>query len=266
LNYFNYYTEIEETFVRRRGKNLFLSPLDWALMEVWQERGIPLHIVIRSIESVFDVFDKQPPGTRTIKSLFYCRDEIEAQYTEWLAAQAGKGSENGDDNKPVAFSNETVREHISFWTAKVGYAFMFVALPIWLLGFTSWIVGFLIITMVTGLVISIVFQLAHTVEHTEFPMPNEATNKIENEWAIHQVATTANFSTGNKLISWLVGGLNFQIEHHLFPKISHIHYPAISKIIKRTCNDFGIAYREFPKMSQAIGSHVAYLRRLGKAN
>ena len=86
--------------------------------------------------------------------------------------------------------------------------------------------------MVTGFVISIVFQLAHTVEHTEFPMPNEATNKIENEWAIHQVATTANFSTGNKLISWLVGGLNFQIEHHLFPKISHIHYPAISKIIK----------------------------------
>jgi len=119
LNYFNYYTEIEETFVRRRGKNLFLSPLDWALMEVWQERGIPLHIVIRSMESVFDVFDKQPPGTRTIKSLFYCRDEIEAQYTEWLTAQTGKASENGDDNKPVAFSNETVREHISLAIEKL---------------------------------------------------------------------------------------------------------------------------------------------------
>ena len=76
--------------------------------------------------------------------------------------------------------------------------------------------------MVTGFVISIVFQLAHTVEHTDFPLPNEDTGKIENEWAIHQVATTANFATGNKLISWLVGGLNFQIEHHLFPKISHV--------------------------------------------
>jgi len=112
LNYFNYYTEIEDTFVRRRGKSLFLSPLDWALMEVWQERGIPLHIVIRSIESVFDVYDKQPPGTRTIKSLFYCRDEIEAQYTEWLTAQTGKGQENGEAASGSRFSLESVKAHM----------------------------------------------------------------------------------------------------------------------------------------------------------
>ena len=159
----------------------------------------------------------------------------------------------------------TVREHISFWAAKVIYAFMFVGLPIYLLGFLTWFVGFLIITMVTGFVISIVFQLAHTVEHTEFPLPNEVTGKIENEWAIHQVATTANFATGNKLISWLVGGLNFQIEHHLFPKISHVHYPAISKIIRRTCQEYGLTYIEYPKMRHAILSHVAYLRKLGTA-
>ena len=167
---------------------------------------------------------------------------------------------------PVHLRKMTIREHISFWAAKLIYGFMFVALPIWLLGFTSWLVGFLIITMVTGFVISIVFQLAHTVEHTDFPLPSEETGKIENEWAIHQVATTANFATGNKLISWLVGGLNFQIEHHLFPKISHVHYPAISKIIKRTCNEYGLTYIEFPKMRQAILSHVAYLRKLGRAN
>ena len=111
MNYYNYYTEIEETFVRRRGKNLFLSPLDWAMIESWQERGIPLHVVIRSIESVFDVFDKQPPGTRTIKSLLYCREEIEAQYKEWSTSQTGSSqeniaSENGD------LSIESVREHI----------------------------------------------------------------------------------------------------------------------------------------------------------
>lgn len=158
-----------------------------------------------------------------------------------------------------------VREHISFWAAKVIYAFMFVGLPIYLLGFLTWFVGFLIITMVTGFVISIVFQLAHTVEHTEFPLPSEVTGKIENEWAIHQVATTANFATGNKLISWLVGGLNFQIEHHLFPKISHVHYPAISKIIRRTCQEYGLTYIEYPKMRHAILSHVAYLRKLGTA-
>ena len=167
---------------------------------------------------------------------------------------------------PVAIRKMTIKEHISFWTAKVLYAFAFVALPIYLLGFKTWIIGFLIITMITGLVISIVFQLAHTVEHTEFPLPNVMTNKIENEWAIHQINTTANFATGNKVISWLVGGLNFQIEHHLFPRISHVHYPAISKIIKSTCAEYGITYIEYPKMTSAIYSHVMYLKRIGQAS
>lgn len=165
----------------------------------------------------------------------------------------------------VPIRKMTPYEHFSFWAAKIIYIFMFVALPIMLLGFTKWIVGFLIITMFTGLVISIVFQLAHTVEHTEFPMPDVITNKIENEWAIHQINTTANFATHNKLISWLVGGLNFQIEHHLFPRISHIHYPAISKIIKKTCSEYGINYIEYPKMRTAIYSHIMYLKRMGQA-
>jgi hypothetical protein len=111
VNYYNYYTEIEDTFIRRRGKNLFLSPLDWALIEVWQERGIPLHIVIRSIESVFDVFDKQPAGTRTIKSLFYCREEIEVQYREWTTSQTGKSETSGSGNGQ--FSVEVVAAHIA---------------------------------------------------------------------------------------------------------------------------------------------------------
>lgn len=111
MNYYNYFTEIEETFVRRRGKNLFLSPLDWALIEAWQDRGIPLHIVIRSIESVFDVFDQQPVGTRSIKSLLYCREEIEAQYTEWVAAHAGKSAQDDEEADPQ-FSASTIKEHI----------------------------------------------------------------------------------------------------------------------------------------------------------
>jgi hypothetical protein len=111
LNYYNYFTEIEETFVRRRGKNLFLSPLDWALMEMWQERGIPLHIVLRSIESVFDVFDQQPAGTRTIKSLFYCKEEIEAQYREWCASQAGKAADETDTIE-TGITSDVVAAHI----------------------------------------------------------------------------------------------------------------------------------------------------------
>jgi len=112
MNYFNYFTEIEDTFIRRRERNLFLSPLDWALIEMWQDRGIPLHIVIRSIESVFDVFDKQPVGTRTIKSLFYCREEVEVQHSEWLKSQAGKSSEV-EDKADSAFSRDAVVDHIN---------------------------------------------------------------------------------------------------------------------------------------------------------
>jgi linoleoyl-CoA desaturase len=164
---------------------------------------------------------------------------------------------------PIPLRKMTVYEHISFWTAKLIYAFMLIVLPILLLGFTTWLIGFLLITMVTGFAISIVFQLAHTVEHTDFPLPGDS-GKIENEWAIHQIHTTANFATKNKTISWLLGGLNFQIEHHLFPRISHVHYPAISKIIKKTCGEYGINYIEFPKMTQAIVSHVHYLKRLGQ--
>ena len=110
MNYFNYFTEIEDTFIRRRNKHLFLSPLDWALIEGWQERGIPLHIVIRSVESVFDVFDQQPPGTRTIKSLFYCREEVEVQFAEWAKSQAGKSSGEASD---ASFEPQTVAAHIS---------------------------------------------------------------------------------------------------------------------------------------------------------
>ena len=118
----------------------------------------------------------------------------------------------------------------------------------------AWVIGFLITATVTGLLISIVFQLAHTVEHTTFPIANIESNKIENEWAIHQVMTTANFATNNRLVSWLVGGLNFQIEHHLFPKISHVHYPALSKIIRQACADYGLVYIEYPRVSTAIAS------------
>jgi len=118
---------------------------------------------------------------------------------------------------------------------------------------------------VAGLVLSLVFQLAHTVEHTAFPVPNESTGRLDDEWAVHQIKTTANFATNNKVVSWLVGGLNFQIEHHLFPKISHVHYPAISKIIRQMCQEHGIHYIEYPRVRYAVASHVAFLKQKGTA-
>ena len=95
--------------------------------------------------------------------------------------------------------------------------------------------------------------------------PCAITSKLEDEWAIHQVRTTANFATDNKLVSWLVGGLNFQIEHHLFPKISHVHYPAISKIVQQVCAEFDVTYNNYKHTRTAIASHVLFLRQMGRA-
>ena len=165
---------------------------------------------------------------------------------------------------PTPLRPMSLTDHISFWSFKLLHAFLFIALPISLIGFTPWLIGFLVFSMFAGFVLSIVFQLAHTVEHTQFPIANIDTNKIEDEWAIHQLKTTANFATRNKLISWWVGGLNFQIEHHLFPRISHVHYPKISKIIKKACQDFGVPYIEYPKMRLAVMSHVKHLKSLSR--
>ena len=159
----------------------------------------------------------------------------------------------------------SITDHLIFWSFKIIYIVLFVAIPIYTVGFTAWLVGFLVFALLAGFVISIVFQLAHTVEHTHFPMPHEETGRLDDEWAIHQLKTTANFAPKNKFINWLVGGLNFQIEHHLFPKISHIHYTEIRRIVKKACADYGIEYIEYPKMSQAIVSHVNFLKQMGRA-
>jgi linoleoyl-CoA desaturase len=164
----------------------------------------------------------------------------------------------------MALKKMSLTDHFVFWGFKVVHVFLFVLLPIYKVGFSDWVIGFVIFTCVAGFVLSLVFQLAHTVEHTAFPTANVETGKMEDEWAIHQIKTTANFATKNPVVSWLVGGLNFQIEHHLFPKISHVHYPAISKIIRQACQEYGLVYIEYPRVRYAVASHVAFLRQMGR--
>ena len=112
MNYFNYFTEIEDAFVRRRGKHLFLSPLDWALMETWKQQGIPLHIVLRGVERSFDSYESRP-RKRTVKTLLYCQEEIEAQYAEWLEARVGASEQTDSvDSDKTPFSAPAVNEHL----------------------------------------------------------------------------------------------------------------------------------------------------------
>ena len=93
MNYFNYFTEIEDTFVRRRGKHLLLSSMDWALIESWKEMGVPLHVAMRGIEQAFDSYEAKP-RKRSVKTLLYCQEEVEAQYAEWLESRVGAGEED----------------------------------------------------------------------------------------------------------------------------------------------------------------------------
>src|SRR3954454_22359733 len=115
MNYFNYFTEIEDAFVRRRGKHLFLSPMDWALMETWKQQGIPLHIVLRGVEKSFDSYESRP-RKRTVKTLLYCQEEVEAQYAEWVEAHVGSATgateaESNSDKTPFSFT--AISEHLT---------------------------------------------------------------------------------------------------------------------------------------------------------
>ncbi len=124
------------------------------------------------------------------------------------------------------------------------------------------LLGFLLLHAIAGFIITVVFQLAHVVEGPEHFEAEEETNS-ENTWAIHQIKTTANFSTKSKFITWCVGGLNYQIEHHLFPSICHVHYPEVSKIVKETIQEFGLPYYEYEQLTSAISSHVKMLKSFG---
>ena len=112
MNYFNYFTEIEDTFVRRRGKHLYLSNLDWCLMETWKEQGIPLHIVLRAVEKSFDSYESKP-RKRSVKTLFYCQEEVEAQYAEWLESRVGASpATDSSELDKTPFSVEAINEHL----------------------------------------------------------------------------------------------------------------------------------------------------------
>ena len=147
---------------------------------------------------------------------------------------------------------------------KLIYLFVIIGLPMLLTDFKWWqiLIGFFIMHWITGCILSTIFQMAHVVEGTEQPIPNEK-GVIENDWAIHQLNTTSDFGRNNLFLNWYIGGLNFQIEHHLFPNICHIHYRKISPIVEQTANEFGLVYNLKPTFLNAFASHIRRLKELG---
>lgn len=157
----------------------------------------------------------------------------------------------------------TRSELITLIVSKIGYA-IFALLPLFLTSLTvgQWLIGFLVIHITAGLILTTVFQLAHVVEGADQPEP-EPNGIMGSAWAIHQLQTTANFGCP-RWLSWYIGGLDYQVEHHLFPSISHVHYPALARIVRQTATEYDIPYNQKSSFGAALVSHVKALKELGR--
>lgn len=154
-------------------------------------------------------------------------------------------------------------EKWEFWSGKAFYLAFFVIPPFIFLPAGRVLVGMLIFHFTLSLTLAFIFNLAHAIEKADFPAPSGDPATIEDEWAAHQMRTTVNFATNNRLLNWFTGGLNFQIEHHLFPGISHTHYPAISAIVRDTAVEFGLPYHNYETYFGTVRSHFRIMRTLG---
>src|SRR5690606_19445598 len=149
--------------------------------------------------------------------------------------------------------------------SKILYAFLLIAIPM-IFAPAAWyisLIGFFIMQFISGFLLSIIFQSAHVVPSSVFPVPDESGN-IQADWAVNQLYNTANFAPKARILSWYVGGLKYQVEHHLFPNICHIHYKHISKIVKQTALEYNLPYYSYATFYSAIKDHAKLLKNLGK--
>jgi linoleoyl-CoA desaturase len=154
-------------------------------------------------------------------------------------------------------------EQVYFWVGKIVFYTLAFLVPLQRHGVAAVVGLYLFTAAILGLTLATVFQLAHCVQEASFPEPASGTRRMEADWHTHQVETTVDFARDNRLLTWYLGGLNFQIEHHLFPKICHLHYPALSPIVEETCLAHGVRHSSHARVRDALRSHLRFLRRLG---
>jgi linoleoyl-CoA desaturase len=154
-------------------------------------------------------------------------------------------------------------EWVLFFGGKIVFFTFAFAIPLLTHPVTAVILCYGLVAVVTGITLSLVFQVVHVVEQAGFPVPQADSGCIGNTWAVHQVETTVDYARDSAVTVWLVGALNFQIEHHMFPRLSHVNYPAISKLVEATCLEFGVRYSEHKSFRAGLASHYRWLRRMG---
>jgi len=169
------------------------------------------------------------------------------------------------NNLSYANSKSHSTQWVGLIISKIVYFSIWIMLPIFVFNILWWkvLIGFLVMHYTAGLILSLVFQLAHVIGEADMPLPDMKTGSMKNSWAVHQLKTTVNFANRNKIVNWFTGGLNHQIEHHIFPHISHVHYTKISEIVKKTAREFNLPYNEYETTRSAIFSHFKFLRQMG---
>ncbi len=163
------------------------------------------------------------------------------------------------------FARPTGWDLVTFVGGKLTFILLAFVIPLCLHPVWEVLPLFVAATFAQGVVLSVVFQLAHCVEDAAFPLPREGTGRMDSAWAVHQIETTVDFARNNRLLSAIVGGLNFQIEHHLFPRICHLHYRALAPVVEATCREFGVRYVAHDTFRSGMASHFRWLRRMGTA-
>ncbi len=157
-------------------------------------------------------------------------------------------------------------DKITFWAGKLFFVVIMFVFPLLVFPWWQVLIGFVMVMLTVGLVMGVVFQLAHINGDAAFPDPVGSPQHIENEWAVHQIETTADFAPRNRLLNFYIGGLNYQIEHHLLPHVCHLNYPRLAPIVRATCEEFGIRYIRYPTWREAFACHLRELRLLGRAS
>ena len=162
------------------------------------------------------------------------------------------------------FPTPTGAEQFLFWFGKAMWVVIWLAIPLAVQPAGPWLAALLWTYLVLGFTLSIVFQLAHIVEEAEFPVMDGDPARADRDFFHHQLATTVDFARKNPVLTWYLGGLNFQVEHHLFPKVCHLHYPNIAPIVEEVCKKHGAPYYAIPTFRAALGSHARWLYQMGQ--
>ena len=170
----------------------------------------------------------------------------------------------GKSDANHVYPKMSASDKVTFWVGKLFFFVIMFALPLLVFPWWQVLIGFVIIMLTLSLVLGVIFQLAHINGDTAFPEPVGSPQHIDNEWAVHQVETTADFAPHNRLLNLYIGGLNYQIEHHLMPHICHLNYPRLAPIVRATCEEFGIRYTSYPTWREAFACHLHELRLLGR--